>query len=429
MHRTTDAFAALVAGLLLAVASPPAFADSCGALGPPLTLRAAQARLEECNRDVQAARLAVRAAAADVRVARERPNPTLELGVSNVNPHAGIGSGSLRDKTIDSAARLEQLVERGGKPRLREAQAGALLAAIEADAADQLRQQRLALRVAFFDTAAAQEKLSLQREFRALADASADASRKRLEAGEIAKVEADRFRLDAVRAANDERQSEIELARARSELAKLLAGESGAESLRVIPAWPEGDAPAASGERPDVRAARRRVEAAERGLELARALATRDVTVGLQADHWPASQANLQGTGVSYSLSVTFPLEVSHAYEGEAARASADLESARAALEKARASAQSDARIADEEWRSARERLEREETEVAPAARDVARGAEFAYAHGATGVLDLLDARRSLKSVELDEVQLRSEAAKAWARMEAAHDEGTEAAR
>lgn len=430
MHRTTDAFAVLVAGLLLAVASPRAFADSCGPLGAPLTLRAAQSRLEECNRDVQAARLAVLAAAADVRVARERPNPTLELGVSNVNPHAGIGSGSLRDKTVDGAARLEQLVERGGKPRLREAQAGALLAAVGADAADQLRQQRLAMRVAFFDLAAAQEKLSLQREFRALADASADASRKRLEAGEIAKVEADRFRLDAVRAANDERQSEIELARARSELAKLLAGESGAESLRVIPAWPEGDAPSASsGERPDVRAARRRVEAAERGLELARALATRDLTVGLQADHWPASQANLQGTGVSYSLSVTFPLEVSHAYEGEAARASADLESARAALEKARASAQSDARIADQEWRSARERLERAETEVAPAARDVARGAEFAYAHGATGVLDLLDARRSLKSVELDEVQLRSDAAKAWARMEAAHDEGTEAAR
>ena len=47
-------------------------------------------------------------------------------------------------------------------------------------------------------------------------------------------------------------------------------------------------------------------------------------------------------------------------------------------------------------------------------------GAEFAYSRGASGVLDLLDARRSLKSVELDEVQLRDDAAKAWARREAA---------
>ncbi|HUI99044.1 MAG TPA: TolC family protein [Usitatibacter sp.] len=424
----TDAFAALVLGLLLAVASSIAFADACGPLHAPLTLRAAESRLEECNRDVQAARLAVVAASADLLVARERPNPTLELGVSNVNPHVGIGAGSPRDKTIDSAARLEQLVERGGKPQLREAQAQALVAASEADAAEQVRQQRLAMRIAFFDLAGAQERLTLQREFRALAEASADASRRRFESGEIARVESDRFRLDAMRARNDERQSEIDLTRAKSDLAKLIAAESSAASLEVIPAWP-GEAPAASGERPDVRAARRRLEAAERALELARSLATRDFTVGLQADHWPASETNLQGTGVSYSLSVTFPLEVNHAYEGEAARASADLENARAALEKARASAQSDVRIADEEWRSAAERLKREEDEVAPAARDVARGAEFAYAHGATGVLDLLDARRSLKSVELEEVQLRSDAAKAWARMEAARDDGAEARR
>jgi len=37
-------------------------------------------------------------------------------------------------------------------------------------------------------------------------------------------------------------------------------------------------------------------------------------------------------------------------------------------------------------------------------------------------VLDLLDARRSLKAVELDEVQARAEAAKAWARREAARE-------
>jgi len=424
----TDAFAVLVVGLPLAVASPIAAAIACGPLHGPLTLRAAESRLQECNRDVEAARLAVAAASAGLRIARERPNPTLELGVSNVNPHVGVGAGSLRDKTIDAAARVEQLVERGGKPRLREAQARALVAAAESDAAEQLREQRLAMRVAFFDLAAAQEKLALQREFRALAEASADASRRRFESGEIARVESDRFRLDAVRARNDERQSEIELARARADLATLLAAESSAEALEVVAARPP-EAPPAAGERPDVRAARRRVEAAERGVELARALATRDFTVGLQADHWPASETNLQGTGVSYSLSVTFPLEVSHAYEGEAARALADLDSARAALEKARAAAEADARIADAQWRSAAERLQREEDEVAPAAHDVARGAEFAYAHGATGVLDLLDARRSLKSVELDEVQLRDDAGRAWARREAARDDGTEAAR
>jgi cobalt-zinc-cadmium efflux system outer membrane protein len=424
----TDAFAIALRGLLVAAASSVALGETCDPVHAPLTLPAAELRLEQCNRDVQAARLAVAAASADLRVARERPNPTLELGVSNVNPHAGIGAGALRGRTIDAAARIEQLVERGGKPRLRDAQARALLAASESDAAERLRGERLAMRIAFFDLAAAQARLALQREFRALAVASAGASRKRLEAGEIARVEADRFRLEAVRAANDERQAEAELARARSELARLLATEPSSGSLQALAWWP-GDAAAVSGERPDLRAARLRVDAAERGVELARSLATRDVTVGLQADHWPASETNLQGTGVSYSLSVTFPLELDHAYEGEAARALADLDSARAALESVRASAEADARIAQEEWRSAAERLKREVDEIVPTARDVARGAEFAYAHGATGVLDLLDARRSLKAVELDEVQLRADAAKAWARREAAHDDGAEATR
>jgi outer membrane protein TolC len=37
-------------------------------------------------------------------------------------------------------------------------------------------------------------------------------------------------------------------------------------------------------------------------------------------------------------------------------------------------------------------------------------------------VLDLIDARRSLKAIELDEVQARAEAAKAWARFEASRE-------
>ena len=424
-RRMPHAVRALAAAAALVAAATGGaraeLAASCsGPVPVPLSLPAAEARLAACNREVDAALLARAAAAADVRIASQRPNPSLTLGASNVNPHAGIGAGPLRDKTVDSSVRVEQLVERGGKAVLRVEQARALLAASAADVAEQLRTQRLALRTAFFDLAAAQEKARLQRDFRRIAEASADASRRRFEAGDIPRVEADRFRLDAVRAANDERQSQSDLQRARAELARLLAAESQADALEVSPVWPDAAFGARGAERADVRAARLRLEAAERARDLARSLATRDVTVGMQADRWPVSEANTQGTGISYSLSVSFPLQVRHANEGEALRALADLESARAALAKTQAQAASDARVSEEEWRAASERRRRVEAEVAPAARDLAQGAEFAYAHGASGVLELLDARRSLKSVELDEVQLRAEAAKAWARHEAA---------
>jgi cobalt-zinc-cadmium efflux system outer membrane protein len=403
-------------------------AVECAPLPPmPLTLRAAEERLPLCNRDVRAAGLAAIAAEADRRVAGQRPNPTFALGASNVNPHVGIGAGPLRDKTFDSSVRIEQLVERGGKAELREAQSDRLLDAARADVAEQLREQRLAMRTAFFDLAAAQERVRLQLEFRGLAGETAAASERRFAAGEVSRAEANRFRLDAARAENDARQAQADRERARLDLAKLIGAESAAPILEVAPIWPdgaiafEGNAMAGSAaERPDVTAARRRVEAAQAGRELARRIATRDLTVGLQADRWPVSETNLQGTGISYGLTLSVPLHVRHANEGEAARASADYETARAVLARAQAQADAETRIAEADLRNARERRARLETEVRPIARDVAEAAEFAYKRGASGVLDLLDARRSVKAVELDEVQARAEAAKAWARREAA---------
>jgi cobalt-zinc-cadmium efflux system outer membrane protein len=320
--------------------------------------------------------------------------------------------------------RIDQLVERGGKGGLRERQGDALVAAVRADLAEASRQQRLALRQAFFDLAAAQERVRLQGEFAGLSRDSLAATEKRLQAGDVARVDANRIRLDALRAANDLRQAEIDRERARAEFARLIGAENDAPRIVVAAAWTAAPAAARAlaGERPDVAAARSRVDAAEAARDLARAIATRDVIVALQADRWPTSDTNTQGTGVSYTLSVSMPLHVRHANEGEARRASADLEAARAQLARVLAQAGADQRLAEADWQAARERLARVEGDVLPAARDVAAGSEFAFTRGATGVLDLLDARRSLKAVEVDAAQARADAAKAWARREAANE-------
>lgn len=414
------------AALFSCVALAPARAadGECAILpAAPLSLAAADDLVARCNRDVAASRLAVSAAEADLRVAMQRPNPNLTLGASNLNPHAGLGAGPLRDKTFDSSVRVDQLVERGGKAELREAQARSLVAAARADAAEQVRAQRLAMRTSFFDLAAAQERVRLQLEFRDLALQSADASNRRLEAGEVSRAEANRFRLDAARAANDARQAQADRERARLDLAKLLGAESSAPDLEVRIEWPDQEpALPAGGLRPDVAAAHRRLDAALAGRALARSIATRDVTLAAQADRWPVSETNIQGTGISYTLSVSVPLHVRHANEGEAARGQADFDAAQAQVQRAEASADAEARVAEVDWRAARERRERVEREVRPLAREVADAAEFAYRRGATGVLDLIDARRSLKAVELDEVQALADTSKAWARLAAARE-------
>src|SRR5258706_14787383 len=176
----------------------------------PLSLGAAEERFSLCNREVRAAELAAAAAAADRRIAGQRLNPTMTLGASNVNPHAGVGAGPLRDKTFDSSIRFEQVIERGGKTELREMQALELYAAARADVAEQRRLQRLAMRTAYFDMVAAQEKVRLQEDFRALAAESASAATRRFEAGDVPRVEANRFRLEAARTTNDALQAEAE---------------------------------------------------------------------------------------------------------------------------------------------------------------------------------------------------------------------------
>lgn len=416
--------AALAAGL--AAQAALAADDPCAAALPaPLTLARAEQRMMRCNRDILAAAATLEAARADLRVARQRPNPTLTLGTSNINPQVGLGAGPLRDKAFDSFVHLEQLIERGGKAELREAQAQANVAAADADRAEQARQQRQAVRNAFFDAAAAQERVRLQRDFLAIATQSSGVSRQRLASGDIARAEDNRMRLDAARVANDLLQAESELRRTQAELARLLGAEAHAAEVTVQPEWPQASARAPAGseaDRPDVVAARLRVEAARAGWELAKSIATRDVTVGVQADRWPQGETNTQGTGISYGFTVSVPLHVRHANEGEAARALADLDSARLTEARARAQAQAEARLAREEYDAAIERRSRMERETAPLAHEVADAAEFAYRKGASGILDLLDARRSLKAVELDELQARVDAGKAWARECAAHE-------
>jgi cobalt-zinc-cadmium efflux system outer membrane protein len=389
-------------------------------LPQPLTLAAAEARIEPCNREVRAALLAVDAAQADVRIAGQRPNPTLSATFNNYSPSKGLGAGPPKEKQLDQALHLEQLIERGGKLELRVAQAEANVSAARADLADQKRQQRLAVRTAFFELAAVQSRVALQHDFVSLANETVTASRRRLESGDVAAAEANRFRLDAMRAENDLRQAETDLYRARLDLARLLGAESMAPRLEVLPEWPAAPKSDGAAERADVVAAKNRVLAAEAARELARQLGTRDVTVGLEAERSPVTEANPTANGITYGVSFSIPLFLHHRNEGELQRALADLETARAALEKVRAQAEAEGRVADEEWRSASVRRDRLETEVRPIARQVSEAAEYAYSRGATSVLDLLDARRSLKAVELDELQARAEAAKAWARREAA---------
>ncbi|HEX4328327.1 MAG TPA: TolC family protein [Burkholderiales bacterium] len=386
-----------------------------------LTLPAAESLLAAKNRDIAIARRAFDQASADVKVAAQPPNPQLTLGVGSYNPSLGIGSGGPRSKTVDSSVRVDQLFERGNKLGLRVESAKRLEIAAGEDLNDTGRQQLLAVRGAYFDLLAAQEKVTASEDTAQLFGKTVDAAQLRLRAGDLAASDVSRVRVDALRAQNDARAAQADLSRARLTLAYLIGADAQAAEIRAVTPWPPHALPDAAQadalveRRPDVRAAQARVDAADKARDLAQAQRTRDVSIGAQYDHYPVSDANSLGTGNSFGVSVSVPLFLRNNNEGGVARAQADWYAARDGLDRVRALALSDVMRARSDLENAAERLNRFEADLLPAAQKSADAAEFAFKNGALGVMDLLDSRRTLKAVLIDAANSRADFAKALA--------------
>jgi cobalt-zinc-cadmium efflux system outer membrane protein len=382
----------------------------CSALPrPDLDWPVAQQRLAQCNRDFRLALQSLRAAQADIQIAGQRPNPTLSTGVGQYSTTVGAGAGSLFDKQVDWLARLDQPIERGNKRDLRVQAASQSLRAAGWSAADMLRQQQLALANAWIDLWGAQEKSRLQRELTALYRNTYDSAQRRLKAGDIAASDVARIDLDLQRAETDRIAANTDLIRARFVMASLLAMEPQAPQLKVVSPWPASEpasstiVPLGDAERPDLQAARAQQAAADSQAELARSLQTRDISIGLQVDRF----APPTGFGTTLGAYVSIPLFTNHRYEGELARAEADRDFAAAVRARLEQQARADQQRLLEARLGARLRRERLEREALPVAEKVASNAELAYRKGAGTVLELIDALRQLRSLQLEALAVR----------------------
>ena len=247
-----------------------------------------------------------------------------------------------------------------------------------------------------------------------------DAAQKRLKAGDLAPADVAKVQVDYERAQNDARAAEAELARARLALAYLIGLERAAGELQATDPWPSveradpAEVEAAIAQlielRPDVQAAQARVDAAEKLRGLAKAQRTRDVTVGAQFERFPGS---LPVNSVGFGISV--PLFTGNDFSGDIQKAEVDRYAALDSLARARAIAANDLRRAASDLGAAAERVERYDRSLRGAAERSAQAAEFAFQRGAISVLEVLDARRTQRAVQIEAVAARSDYAKALA--------------
>ena len=370
------------------------------------------------NPDVLLGRLAIHTARAAVQIAGAIPNPQLTVGVAGFNPAVGIGSGNLRSKTVDSFVRIDQLIERGGKKDLRIQNASALLAAAQYDAHETRRLLGVAVRQTFYDLLGAQRRTEIIAQSAALAEATVAAARKRQKAGDMAPSDVSRLLVDALRSQNDLTQARGDELRARLALVQLLGHADQVAAIAVTGDWapPEEisdqEVDTLVVQRADVQAALARVEAARAASRVALAARTRDVSVGVQYDHYPSSVTNTQGGGNTFGIAVQIPLFIGNHFDGEIRSALLAVDSAEETLAKTRNTARNEVLRLLADQRSSGERLQRFNEQLLPAAKKSADAAEFAFAHGAIAIMDVLDVRRTSRLVQLDALAAQVEHAK-----------------
>lgn len=393
----------------------PAAAQSVPLVTSSLSLSQAMQAAQN-NLDVSLARRALDVARGDVTAADRAPIAVLSSKAGSINLQNGIGEGNLfRDKRLEKAIGVDWTYERGNKRELRTQAAQSLADAAMADVEDIKVQQRIATAAAYFDLLAAQERINEVRAIARSAAQLASTAQRRVQAGDLPALDAARTEIEAQRAATDLASAQIDRQRTALGLAQL-TGISNPAALWVQADWPvlqslPTDTLYPSIEaRADVRAALQRVEAARAALESASAQKSRDLTLGTSFTHFPGTSTR------QLEFRLQMPLNGflgSYNFQGEIARAQAQLSQAEDALEKTRRSATADFQRLQQDQSGAAARALSYEASILPRAHKVAEMAELAYSKGAMSLTELIDARRTLRSILIEALNARTDHAKA----------------
>ena len=377
--------------------------------------------------EVRLARQAQVGAEADVVTADHAPLPVLSSKLSQIDLQNGLGAGDwLGRKRIDKAIGLDWTYERGDKRAHRTHAAQRTVAATAAEAQEAVLQQMLTAQAAYYDWLAARERVQLVVSMEEAGRDAVRAAQTRLKAGDLSQQDASRIEIDAARVAADKQSAQLDLSRAAIALSQVLNRADRAD-LASMPAgmvaWPElpntttsaatlsatrnESAAAMIDSRADVRAARERIAAAKSSLDGAYALQKTDPTIGISFDHYPGTSTRL------IELRLQIPLTWGYRFQGEAARAQSDLKQAELTEERVLRDARTELARLQQEAISLTQRTASFEKDIVPRATQVANQAEFAYKRGALSLTDLLDARRTLRTTQLDVLAARTDLAKA----------------
>jgi cobalt-zinc-cadmium efflux system outer membrane protein len=415
-----------------------------------LSLEKATELLIQNNLPIIAARNNVTIAQAQRIAASFRPAPSVTVTFNNfvvprifLHPRNLIKTGDGNAANNSSyTVEYDRLIERGGKREQRIAQADASAKAAEAMVEDAIRQQIFQLKQAFLSAALARENLKLAADNLAAFEKSEKILFAQVSEGYSAGVDLKRVQLqelqyqtavaqaeqsyqqaardvfnligvgDAPSLVNDVRPAKYDLSALAPQLEANLDVIEGDLEIAPVVLWINDVRRLALENRPDIKAAKLNLEAAEANLRLAQAARRRDITVG--------TQFSRVGSDNAFGFVATVPLEIKKRAENAIGQAAVVVKQAQANLRQAQTQALTEVEKAFLAYLISRDRLRLYTGTALKNARDVRQIEQIAYGEGAKGLLEFLDAQRVYNQTLLDYNQSRYDFLVSLAQLEAA---------
>jgi cobalt-zinc-cadmium efflux system outer membrane protein len=389
----------LAAGCLIFSACAATAARAEEAALRRLTLAQALA-LAEQNPTLQAQAQSVESSRANETTAGLIPNPTLQ------------------NDTTSATAGLYQEFEIGGKRRARVESARLATSISQSDLADARRSLVLRVQQAFISALLAKANWTLATENVSSFQKVIDLNRTRLEKGALSGADFLKIELQMLPFETDREDAWLALRTAKATLRALIGGFSLEEEFDV-----EGELHADSfdkplseleqlalANRPDLKSAETGKDKADADAHLAKANSYPDPTIGVSYLHtgneiggpsWFEPFFPKGETSNAMGLGISFPLPLFNRNQGEIARTESERHRADFAAAAARRQVLQDVETAYASVRSSQNRVSLYERTYLSRVKDSRDTAEFAFQRGATSLLDLLDAERTYRAIQL----------------------------
>jgi cobalt-zinc-cadmium efflux system outer membrane protein len=386
----------------VARAEPVANTAAPAGAEPTFSIEAAVAAMRRSHPLLRAAASSIRAAEGNAVTAGHWANPVLDATYYQALQHSSY------DPLGTPAVGVTQFLELAGTPAARRRSARSEARATASDRDALARDLEWNVREAFVKLATSYERQRIHRDAIADLERAAGIVRSRVSSGIVPRYDASRIQLVLAQAQADLGDAEADTARVRGEL-DVAVGPAGAELVGVpkldltdVPPAPplQESLEAARSRRPDIAAARHRVDAADQNVDVAKRSVFPGVGVRVGAG-WGQSTGQLDvGAGV------TIPLPLLERGQGTIRAAEAQAEGHRYLVEAMSTAAVQRVQAAHAEYGKRLDALIRFRDQISTVGSGMHAEAEAGYREAKLSVLELVDAYHSLRDARLRLVEL-----------------------